>query len=108
MIITINEDIWRESVQEPRTMSKIIRLSEARRGDRGVIVQVGTDCHHQEHELELERRLLELGLVEGVKVELLHEGLFGRDPIAIKVDDMRVALRRLEAASLNIEVEGAA
>lgn len=85
-------------------MSKIIRLSEARRGDRGVIVQVGIDSQHQEHELELERRLLELGLVEGAKVELLHEGLFGRDPIAIKVDDMRVALRRLEAASLTIEI----
>lgn len=89
-------------------MSKIIRLSKARRGDRGVIVQVGGHCHHQEHEAELERRLLELGLVEGARVELLHEGLFGRDPIAIKVDDMRVALRRHEASNLNIEIEGGA
>ncbi|MHC3128254.1 iron transporter FeoA [Brevundimonas sp. GN22] len=88
-------------------MSKTIRLSEARRGDRGVIVQVGTHCHHQEHEIELERRLLELGLVEGAHVELLHEGLFGRDPIAIKVDDMRVALRRHEAVNLTIEIEAA-
>ena len=88
-------------------MSKTIRLSEARRGDRGVIVQVGAHCHHKEHEVELERRLLELGLVEGAKVELLHEGLFGRDPIAIKVDDMRVALRRHEAASLTIELGAA-
>lgn len=88
-------------------MSKTIRLSEARRGDRGVIVQVGTHCNHQEHEIELERRLLELGLVEGAHVELLHEGLFGRDPIAIKVDDMRVALRRHEAVNLTIEIEAA-
>jgi ferrous iron transport protein A len=28
----------------------------------------------------------------------------GRDPIAIKVDDMRVALRRHEAASLTVRV----
>jgi len=68
---------------------------------------VGTHCHHQEHEIELERRLLELGLVEGAHVELLHEGLFGRDPIAIKVDDMRVALRRHEAVNLTIEIEAA-
>ena len=88
-------------------MSKTIRLSEARRGDRGVIVQVGAHGHNQEHEVELERRLLELGLVEGAKVELLHEGLFGRDPIAVKVDDMRVALRRHEAASLTIELGAA-
>jgi Fe2+ transport system protein FeoA len=38
----------------------------------------------------------------GRRRELLHEGLFGRDPIALKVDDMRVALRRREAASLII------
>lgn len=86
-------------------MSDIIKLSQARRGDRGVIVQVGDHCHHDEHALELERRLLELGFAEGARVELLHEGLLGRDPIAMKVDDMRVALRRHEAASLTVRVE---
>ena len=81
-------------------MSEPKKLSQARRGDRGVIVKVGEHCHHQDHALELERRLLELGFVEGATVELLHEGLFGHDPIALKVDDMRVALRRHEADSL--------
>jgi ferrous iron transport protein A len=89
-------------------MSDIIPLSQARRGARGVIVQVGGDHHHGEHALELERRLLELGFVEGARIELLHEGLLGRDPIAMKVDDMRVALRRHEAASLTIRIEAAA
>ncbi|KQS56143.1 iron transporter FeoA [Brevundimonas sp. Leaf363] len=81
-----------------------ILLSEAQRGARGVIVKVGGHCHHDEHETELERRLLELGLVEGANVELLHEGLIGRDPIAVKVDDMRVALRRREAANLMVRL----
>lgn len=88
-------------------MSQPSRLSQARPGDRGVIVQVGDHCHHQDHALELERRLLELGFVEGATVELLHEGLFGRDPIAMKVDDMRVALRRHEAASITIQLDNA-
>tara|TARA_R110002167_G_scaffold1352_2_gene6019 strand:+ start:5667 stop:5942 length:276 start_codon:yes stop_codon:yes gene_type:complete len=86
-------------------MTDTIQLSLARRGDRGVIVQVGDHCHHDEHAIELERRLLELGFVEGARVEMLHEGLFGRDPIAMKVDDMRVALRRQEAASLSVRLE---
>lgn len=86
-------------------MSDTIQLSQARRGDRGVIVQVGDQCHHDDHAHELERRLLELGFVEGARVELLHEGLLGRDPIALKVDDMRVALRRHEAASLMVRME---
>ncbi|WP_372706446.1 ferrous iron transport protein A [Brevundimonas sp.] len=85
-------------------MSDTLKLSQARRGDRGVIVQVG-DHARDEHGLELERRLLELGFVEGARVELLHEGLLGRDPIAMKVDDMRVALRRHEAASLMFRVD---
>lgn len=87
-------------------MSDTLKLSEARKGARGVIVKVGDHCHHDGHAVELERRLLELGFVEGAHVELLHEGLFGRDPIALKVDDMRVALRRHEAASLVIRLDG--
>jgi ferrous iron transport protein A len=54
---------------------------------------------------ELERRLIELGFVEGARVELLHEGLFGRDPIAVRVNEATVALRRREAASILVEPE---
>ncbi len=86
-------------------MSHILQLSRARQGDRGVIVRVGDPGDQQEHTRELERRLLELGFVEGAQFELLHEGLFGRDPIAMKVDDMRVALRRHEAALLTVSLE---
>lgn len=93
--------------QRMSVMSDTLKLSQARRGDRGVIVKVGEHSHHQDHAVELERRLLELGFVEGARVELLHEGLFGRDPIAMKVDDMRVALRRHEAASLMIQRDDA-
>ena len=86
-------------------MSEPRKLSLARPGDRGVIVQVGDPGLNDDQALELERRLLELGFVEGARVELLHEGLFGRDPISMKVDDMRVALRRHEAASLTVRFE---
>lgn len=49
---------------------------------------------------ELERRLIELGFVEGASVEILHEGIFGRDPIAVRVDSATVALRRREAMAI--------
>ena len=88
-------------------MSDTLKLSEARKGARGVIVKVGDHCHHIDHAVELERRLLELGFVEGARVELLHEGLFGRDPIAMKVDDMRVALRRRDAEDVFILLDHA-
>jgi ferrous iron transport protein A len=50
--------------------------------------------------VEIERRLIELGFVEGATVAILHEGLFGRDPIAIRVNGTTVALRRREAMAI--------
>ena len=56
---------------------------------------------------ELERRLLELGFVEGADVELLHQGLFGGDPIAVRVADATIALRRREAMAIMVTGEEA-
>lgn len=84
-------------------------LSEGLPGDRGVIVSVHPhdDARGGLTVEELERRLLELGFVEGAAVEVLHEGLFGRDPMAVKLDDMRVALRRREARAIEVKFEEA-
>ncbi|WP_173976670.1 FeoA family protein [Magnetospirillum sp. LM-5] len=57
---------------------------------------------------ELERRLIEMGLVEGAHLEVLHEGFPGRDPIAVRVDDHTVALRRAEAAAVLVRLPKAA
>ncbi|MDB5471460.1 MAG: ferrous iron transport protein [Caulobacter sp.] len=82
-------------------------LGAARAGRPGVIVRVdGTlaDAGVLGAE-ELERRLLELGFVEGARVEIIHQGLFGADPIAVKLDDMRVALRRREARAIEVKFD---
>lgn len=88
--------------------SRFIRLSEARRGMAGVIAKVCVDETCQPSILareELELRLLEMGFVEGANVEVLHEGFIGRDPIAVKLGDMRVALRRREADGVWVRKE---
>lgn len=51
---------------------------------------------------ELERRLIEIGFVEGATVEVMHEGFLGRDPIAVRVNDHVVALRRREANAIQV------
>jgi ferrous iron transport protein A len=79
---------------------RLVRLSAARPGDAGVIVEVRAETHPGDHGVgveELQRRLLEFGFVEGAKVEVLHEGAIRRDPIAVRIEDMRVALRRRDA-----------
>src|ERR1700744_4039496 len=83
-------------------------LGGARLGARGVVLKVGAEKARPGglESAELERRLLEIGFVEGARFELVHEGLFGRDPIAVKLDDMTVALRRREAASVLVRLDG--
>ena len=85
-----------------------VRLGRGARGLRGIIVRVGDEAAVVDSiaNAELERRLLEIGFVEGARVEILHEGPIGRDPIAVRLDDMRVALRRREADAIVVRVTG--
>ena len=84
----------------------LVRLSEARRGMQGVLVRVGAedDGHGAIEPEELVRRLLEMGFVEGAHIRVLHEGFIGRDPIAVQLDDMRIALRRREARGVWVDI----
>jgi ferrous iron transport protein A len=76
-------------------------LGHAERGFRGRIHAIDTnDRSHSLPAEELERRLLELGFTEGALIEILHEGFFGRDPIAVRVNASTVALRRREAMAI--------
>ena len=79
---------------------RLVRLSQTRPGARGVIAEVRAETHPGDHGVgvdELQRRLLEFGFVEGAEIEVLHEGAIRRDPIAVRLDSMRVALRRRDA-----------
>ncbi len=76
-------------------------LGHAPRGFRGRIDAIlVADGASDLVEGELERRLIELGFTEGASVEILHEGAFGRDPIAVRINHATVALRRREAMSI--------
>ncbi|MBR0796589.1 ferrous iron transport protein A [Bradyrhizobium jicamae] len=84
--------------------SKDIRLGGADRGFVGKILRLealvtGSSLSPQ----ELEQRLVEMGFVEGARVEILHEGMIRRDPIAVRVDNNTIALRRSEAMAVIVE-----
>lgn len=83
-----------------------LALGEAPVGFRGHIVALDVNLEGTGLPgAELERRLLELGFVEGATVELLHQGLFGGDPIAVRVADTTIALRRREAMAITVTRE---
>jgi ferrous iron transport protein A len=76
-------------------------LGNEPRGFVGRIHAIRTeDCSSVLAPDELENRLIEMGFVEGARVEILHQGAFGRDPIAVRIDNATVAIRRREAMAI--------
>lgn len=49
------------------------------------------------------RRLRNLGLDDGVSVESLHAAPFGRDPLAVRIGRMTVAMRRINAHAVTVD-----
>ena len=111
------------SIADSPAAGVVLPLGRGAKGLRGVVVRVGLPSYSHDPKVvslaersggssldrdELERRLLEIGFVEGAEIEILHEGVIGRDPIGVRLDDMRVALRRREADAVLIQVEGEA
>ena len=47
-------------------------------------------------------RLKQFGFDEGVAIEALHLGPFGRDPLAVRVGRMTVAIRRAHARAIQV------
>lgn len=89
--------------EHPAKQWEGLLLGQAPRGFRGHIDAILVDAAHSDlHEDELERRLIELGFTEGAHIEILHEGAFGRDPIAVRINDATVALRRREAMAIRV------
>jgi ferrous iron transport protein A len=52
-------------------------------------------------------RLRHFGFDEGVAVEPLHLGPFGKDPLAVRVGRMTVAIRRAHARAVRVTTEAA-
>ena len=88
-------------MNENGNQQRPIRLGLARRGFSGVIQCLAAQgAGSALADAELESRLIELGFVEGAKVEILHEGIVSRDPIAVRVDNVTIAVRRREAMAV--------
>jgi ferrous iron transport protein A len=85
-------------------MTKTLSLGQAQRGFIGRIRAIDAGaCSSVLTSMELESRLIEMGFVEDARVEILHEGMFGRDPIAVRVDNATVAIRRREAMAILVD-----
>lgn len=78
--------------------TETLGLDELKVGSRGRIVAIDHDLLDSAEAC----RLAHFGFDEGATVEALHLGPFGRDPLAIRVGRMTVAIRRKHAAAVRI------
>lgn len=81
---------------KPESMS----LDQMTVGTRASIVSIDWDSLEGSEAA----RLRHFGFDEGVMVEPLHLGPFGRDPLAIRVGRMTVAIRRSHARAVRVNL----
>lgn len=74
-----------------------LRLTDLSKDEPGIIT--GFD----KADSELCTRLREIGFAEGDNVTPLHFGLFGKNPISVRVNGALIALRRQDARAVLIE-----
>lgn len=82
-------------------MSVVMKLGQLVKGQAGTIVSVGAT----EGIDDLTQRLMELGMIEHSRVEVVHVAPFGGDPIAVRVRGAVIALRRSEANRVEVQLE---
>ena len=70
-------------------------LSEFVVGQSGVVKQLNNSR-------TVKSRLNELGVIEGVKIELVRKAPFG-DPFQVKIRDFYLAIRKTEASMIEME-----
>ncbi len=79
---------------QPETLS----LDQLMLGTRASVIAIDWDSLGEAEG----NRLRHFGFDEGVAVEPLHCGPFGRDPIAVRVGRMTVAIRRKHAVAVRV------
>jgi ferrous iron transport protein A len=79
---------------QPDTLS----LDQLKVGTKARVLSIAWDALDQSEAC----RLRHFGFDEGITVEPLHLGPFGRDPIAIRVGRMTVAIRRRHAGAVRV------
>ena len=77
-----------------------LKLTDLQKDETGIVTGFDTDRG------ELSIRLREIGFAEGDNVTPLHFGLFGRNPISVRLNGALIAIRKQDAAAVLVRREG--
>lgn len=80
----------------------IVRLSELRVKQTATVTKVNRSSDENGQPDLIASRLETLGFVAGTRVQIVTKGIFGGDPILVKVGFTQFALRKVEAEKVEI------
>lgn len=76
-------------------------LDEARIGQKLIVHHVRANPRQP----DWQRWLTDIGFIPGEPVELLQTGLMGKDPLLFRIGHAKFALRRAEAACIEVRAK---
>ena len=82
------------------TSQQTPHLAMLKKGDSATVVGLATG--ENADQLAIKVRLLELGFAVGEKIRVIAESFPRRDPMAVRVGNTTFALRRAEAAMIQV------
>lgn len=88
---------------------QLVSLNKLKKGSGGIIRQIDESVLPSQLNLtkgEVEERLLERGFIEGARLKVMHIGIIGHDPIAVRINNSSsiIALRKYEASTILLEL----
>lgn len=82
-------------------------LHQLPKGARATIVDITSHSHFGDLDTQVTLRLKELGFLPGAVLQVIGFGLFGADPVAVRINGTKFGLRRSEAAKILTSVHPA-
>lgn len=88
--------------------NKVKLLSEFKKLENGIIKKIDESILSKDINVEsgeIEARLLEMGFIEGAKIQVLQKGMWGGEPIAVRINNNNtlISLRKKEASVIMVE-----
>jgi ferrous iron transport protein A len=92
---------------EVRVSANVVKLNQLQKNQNARVIafeNVQTKNLADPVKEVLLKRMMEMGIVKGTEIKLMHEAPFGRDPIAVEVRGALLGLRRDEAELIIVEI----
>lgn len=87
--------------------TNVTPLHQLPKGASAIIIDIAGHAHFGAQDEQVTLRLKELGFLPGAQLQVIGFGLFGSDPVAVRINGTKFGLRRAEAAKILTQLQPA-